>query len=231
MQAVIIASDPCFELKPLTYHVPKPLIRLGDKCIIEHTLSPLPEIVTELIIIVGHLGEQIKNFCGPLFKKRRVTYIKQKKHLGSARALHLAKDTLASRFLVVPSDGIYNRADIERCLEYDQCVLAREVKGKFMGERIILDGEGYLKDIIPGVHDKNATLANTGLYVMTKAIFNYELVPGKDNKKCEISPTLVRAAKDFPVFVEKSDFYLPVTDMAGIKRATRVLKNKELNRY
>jgi len=224
MQAVIIASDPAFELRPLTFHVPKSLIRVGDRCVIEHASNSLPDEIKEVIIVIGHLGEQVKNFCGKKINQRRVTYIKQKNFSGSARALHLCKDILASRFLVLPSDGIFPRDDITKCMKFDQCVLAKEVSGKFTGERITLDGDGFLKDIIPGVHDKNKTLVNTGFYVMTRAFFNFKLVPSGGSKRYDISLTLASMAKSFPVNVERSQSWLPLTDLAGIKRAEKAIK-------
>ncbi|MFQ5797932.1 MAG: thermonuclease family protein, partial [Bacteroidota bacterium] len=47
-------------MRPLTYTTPKPLIKLGNKSLLEHLVLILPKKITELILVVGHLGEKIR---------------------------------------------------------------------------------------------------------------------------------------------------------------------------
>ncbi|MFA6171497.1 MAG: sugar phosphate nucleotidyltransferase [Patescibacteria group bacterium] len=224
MQAVILASDPCFDLKPITDHVPKSLIRIGTKKIIEHALTQLPDRISEIIITVGNFGDQIIGYCGGSYNQRRIVYVKQKKFSGAAEALQACKEVLANRFLVVPTDGIFAKKDLDHCLNYDQCLLAREVKGKTEGERIILDTNGYLKGVISGIHAKNKSLMSTGLGVLTRAFFNY--APASKEKNClSLSGTLALAARHFPIPVLRSEYYLSIKELSELKRAEKILKN------
>ena len=223
MQAVILAAGQGTRLRPITYHVPKPMIRIVGKNLIEHNIDRLPEEIDEIILVVGYLSEQLINHFGNEFQGRKVRYVKQQNLLGTGHALHLCKNILQDRFLVMMGDDIYSREDMEKCLNHEQCMLTKEISGKFAGGRVSLDENGCLRDIIEGVHNRDKSLVNTALYVINKNFFDYDLVsiPGKD--EYGLPQTLVRIAKDHPIKIEKADFWLQISDIAGLRRAEKIL--------
>ena len=223
MQAVILAAGQGIRLRPLTYHIPKSMIRIAGKNLIEHNIDQLPDEIDELIMVVGYFSEQITNHFKDEFAGKKVKYVKQKKLLGTGQALHLCKNLLRERFLVIMGDDIYYRVDIKRCLAHENCMLTQEVYSKFIGGRIKLNSLGYLEDIVEGVHSKNKSLANAGLYVLTDKFFNYDLAPIKDRKECGLPQTLVKMAKDWPITITKASFWLQINDLAGLRRAEKIL--------
>ena len=65
MKAVILAGGKGTRLRPLTYSVPKPLLPYKQKPILEHIINKLKSHgITDIIISIGHLGYQIKNYFG-----------------------------------------------------------------------------------------------------------------------------------------------------------------------
>ena len=227
MQAVFLAAGRGTRLRPLTYHVPKPMIRVAGKNLIEHNIDKLPEEIDEIIFVIGYLGEQIMNHFGNEYKGRKIKYIKQNKLLGTGHAIHTCKDILKDRFLVMMGDDVYDADDIRRCVAHGQCILTQEVPGKFSGGRIILNSKGTLDDIVEGVHNRSKSLANVGLYVIRKEFFDYELVKIKDKKEYGLPQTLVKVAHDIPVIIEKANFWLPVGDLNALKRAEKILKKND----
>jgi NDP-sugar pyrophosphorylase family protein len=226
MQAVILAAGKGTRLRPITYDIPKPMIRIAGKNLIEHNIRELPGEIDELIIVVGYLAPQIINHFGREFEGKKIRYIKQKKLLGTGHALQLCKNILGERFLVMNGDDIYSRQDIKKCLEHERCILTKEVRGKFVGGRIMLDSSGYLKDIVEGRHNRSKGLVGVGLYILTKKFFNYDLAPLKGKKEYGLPQTLVKVAQDWPVKIEKASYWLQISDMAGLKRAEKILKNR-----
>jgi len=226
MQAVFLAAGRGKRLRPFTYHVPKPLIRIAGKNLIEHNIDKLPDEVEELVFVVGYLNEQIENHFGSEYGGRKIKYVKQNKLLGTGHSLHLCKDILGERFLVLMGDDVYSREDIKKCLSHKQSMLVKEVGGKFIGGRIKLDSRGCLENIIEGVHNRNKSLVNTGLYVLTDKFFNYDLEPIKDGKEYGLPQTLVKVSRDYPVNIEKASFWLQINDKAGLRRAEGVLRTK-----
>jgi UDP-N-acetylglucosamine diphosphorylase / glucose-1-phosphate thymidylyltransferase / UDP-N-acetylgalactosamine diphosphorylase / glucosamine-1-phosphate N-acetyltransferase / galactosamine-1-phosphate N-acetyltransferase len=227
MQAVILAAGRGVRLRPLTYDLPKPMIRLAGKNLIEHNLDRLPAEVDELVMVVGYLAPQIINHFGNDYQGRKITYVKQRSLLGTGHALKLCRDILAGRFLVMMGDDIYSSDDIATCLSHEQCLLARDVSGKAAGGRIKLNSAGHLEDIVEGIHNRKQSLINTGLYVLTRRFFDYNLVPLSGKKEYGLPQTIVKLAQDHPVKIVKAGLWLKINDLASLKRAENILK-KEL---
>lgn len=224
MQAVILAAGRGTRLRPLTHHVPKPIIRVGSKALMEHSLSRLPDEIDELVIVVGYLAEQIMNYFGEEYAGRPIKYVKQKDLKGTASALWSCRQEINGRFLVMMGDDVYGREDLKRCLEHEQCILTREINGVFAGGRIILNSEGYLEDIREGKHRQKTSLVNTGAYVLNERIFDYEPVKLPGRSEYGLPQTMINMSKDHPVAIEKADFWLPVGDHQALQRANKILK-------
>ena len=62
MKAMLFAAGRGARLRPLTDHTPKPLLRAGNETLIERHVRRLAAIgVTDIVINLHHLGEQIAN--------------------------------------------------------------------------------------------------------------------------------------------------------------------------
>lgn len=223
MQAVILAAGKGTRLRPITYDVPKPMIKISGKNMMERNIEQLPEEVEELIFVVNYLSSQIVNYFGDNFASKKVKYVKQEKMLGTGDALSSCQNFLRDKFLVMNGDDIYKKEDIERCMKHDNCILTKEQKNKFSGGRITLDQNGNLCDIVEGTHEKGG-LANTALYVLTKDFFNYELVPLFNKNEYGLPQTIIKMAKDFPIKIEKANFWLQVNDISDLKKARRIFE-------
>src|SRR3989344_511325 len=128
MQAVILAAGKGTRMGDLTKNTPKPLLKIGNKTILEQTLESLPEEIEEVILVIGYLGEQIKNLIGGSFAGKKVTYVEQKELKGTADAIFECKDLLRGRFLVLMGDDLYNKRDLENLIKSPLAILVSEVK-------------------------------------------------------------------------------------------------------
>jgi bifunctional UDP-N-acetylglucosamine pyrophosphorylase/glucosamine-1-phosphate N-acetyltransferase len=226
MQAVILAAGRGVRMRPLTYDIPKPMIRVAGKNLLEHKIDILPESIDEVILIIGYLGEQIKNHFGNEYHGKKITYIKQDKLLGTGKALWLAKDLIRGKFISMMGDDIYARADIESCLQYDWAILAQHIRGKARGGRIKLKPDGHLDEIVEGVHEHNDNLMNAALYVLQPEIFNYELAKLQDKEEWGLPQTIVKAAQDYDIKIVPATFWLQLTDASDVKRVEKILQQR-----
>ena len=80
-------------LSPLTDSIPKPMISIGDKPILEIIIENLiKEGFQNFMISVNYLKDQIKNYFGDGSSKAiRIEYIDEKKKLGTTGSMSLIK--------------------------------------------------------------------------------------------------------------------------------------------
>jgi dTDP-glucose pyrophosphorylase len=106
IDAIIMAGGRGERLKPLTDNIPKPLLKIGDKPIIEHNVDRLISFgIDDLWISVRYLGEQIEDHLkdGSL-KGASIQYIWEKSPLGTIGAASEAKITEHDYVMVINSD-------------------------------------------------------------------------------------------------------------------------------
>ncbi|PIW92895.1 MAG: hypothetical protein COZ28_03735 [Candidatus Moranbacteria bacterium CG_4_10_14_3_um_filter_44_15] len=177
MQAVIMAAGEGTRMRPLTYKMPKPMLLIKDKPLLEWTLSFLPREISEVIIIVNYLADRIQNYFGDSFGGRKIKYVFQKELNGTGGALHACRDYLQDRFIVVNGDDLFYKKDLEKLCGENLAILACEVDDPRKYGVFKMDKEGNLIDIIERPQTKDLRLINTGAYALNKNFFDYDLVP------------------------------------------------------
>lgn len=221
MQAVILAAGKGTRMRPLTYEVPKPMVPVKGKPILEFTLRSLPEAIKEIIIIVGYLGYRIEEYFGNEFDGKKIKYLEQEELLGTAHALHCAKDHLdGDKFLVCMGDDLYLKKDIEECLKHDLAILVKEVTPPHKFGVLEFDTNNNLVNIIENaVENYPSNLVNTGLYTLDKRFFDYEMVPIHEGREYGLPQTLMSLTKDNNIKMVKANFWMPLGSEEDVKKA------------
>lgn len=110
VDALIMAGGRGERLKPLTNEIPKPLLKVGDKSILEHNIDRLNTYgIDDVWISLRYLGEQIASHFGSgVQKSMRINYVNENEPLGTAGALALVNNFLHDRILMMNSDLLTN---------------------------------------------------------------------------------------------------------------------------
>lgn len=206
MQAVILAAGKGLRLRPFTEHHPKPLIPIAEKPLIEYTLETLPDSITEIIIVIGYLGEQIKEHLGDSWQAKPIQYVVQENLLGTGDAIRAAQHLLKEHFLVVNGDDLYAKTDLTKLLDYPLSILAWESTVP-QENGLKRTEEGLLIDF-----DETSSLVNSGAYHLNKEFFDEPLAEIDVRGKTEYSlpHTLTKIAKQTSVMVVKATHWFPV---------------------
>lgn len=108
LKAVVLCGGKGTRMKPLTYEIPKPLLPIHGKPILEHIFELLKRYeVADVILCVGHLKDKIKAHVGDGRKLGlRVAYVEESKPLGTAGPLKLAQKMLTETFIVSNGDEL-----------------------------------------------------------------------------------------------------------------------------
>lgn len=216
MKAVIFAAGLGTRLRPLTDTVPKPMIEVGDKPILQHTLEALPSSVTETLIVVGYKGEAIRkrfqDSPSPLFPGGTLRFIEQTELLGTYDALMSAHPFLdETPFLALNGDDLYAKGDLERLASSEPfAMLAHRVPNPSPYSHLET-ADGLLKRII---FQKDAeALPSKDVYVgacLLDARF-FALEPGMTpGGEFGLPHTLEKHLNKIPVRILASTFWMPI---------------------
>ena len=118
LDAVIMAGGRGQRLQPLTNTTPKPLLKVGDKAIIEHNLDRLALFgIDDFWISLNYLGEQIESHFGNgKHKNIKIDYVWEKEPLGTIGAVAQISNFKHNYVLVTNSDLLTN-------IDYEQFFL------------------------------------------------------------------------------------------------------------
>lgn len=179
-QAVILAGGRGVSMRPLTYEVPKPLIPVGGKPLIEYTIEMLREAgVREIILAVGHLGDKLKEAVGNGSKYGvTITYSEESKPLGTAGALKKASVFFQNRPFIVVNGDVLTELKIAELIAFHQedvysatMALSTEPNTKGYGVAL-LRGEKIVK-FLKQDRKQTTQLINAGVYVMNADVLKY----------------------------------------------------------
>lgn len=114
LECMIMAGGRGKRLSPLTDKVPKPMLPLGSKPIIEHNIDRLISFgIKKIYISVKYLGKQIQDYFGDgTHKGITIEYIWENEPLGTAGALALVEKFKTDNILLMNSD-LFTDVDFE----------------------------------------------------------------------------------------------------------------------
>lgn len=208
MQAVILAAGKSTRTYPITITTPKPLLKILDKTLIEHSLDQLAGIVEEVIIVVGYKKEQIIDYLGEDYKGIKLKYAEQKQQRGTAHALLAAQEFIDNKFLLLNGDDLYSKLDIEKLLEHDYGMLAKKTDNPSKFGVLLLEQEDYLKKIVEKPKEFVSDLVNIGCFILDKEIFKViEKLDKSERGEYELTDAVTLLDK---VKVVEAHYWLPI---------------------
>lgn len=208
-------------LRPLTDAIPKPLLKVGGRSIIDHTLDALPVQVEEIIIVVGYLKEQIIAHVGDVHEGRDVIYVVQEELKGTGHALHACRELLGREpFLALNGDDLYAAVDLDALAAASPAILVAEPPaGATRFSACVLREDGTLAAIKENA--KGPT--NAGAYALTSAFFAYPLVPIKDGAEFGLPHTVAVMADDVTVRTVRATRWTPIGTREELATAEQLM--------
>jgi UDP-N-acetylglucosamine diphosphorylase/glucosamine-1-phosphate N-acetyltransferase len=184
MKAVVLAAGEGVRLQPVTATRPKHLIKLGGKPILEYCLDALKASgLTEVIIVTHYMGDAIRGFFGDGERMGlKLVYVEQAEMLGTGNAVSVVEPYIDDDFVLVYGDLLFAPeavADVVNLFEAEAekpaAVMAVVPVEKPESYGIVeITGGQKVKSIVekPASGDAPSNLANAGIYVFSKGIFD-----------------------------------------------------------
>lgn len=165
-------------LQPLTLTTPKPLIPIGGRSLIDHMLQSIKDVgIDEARLVVWYMADEIKEYLGKSKCGIKLSYSVQDAVSGTARAVKAVEKYVgAEPFLViygdlfVRSDAIKNAiSDFEKRGALCMAVVPVE-RGAAYG--MVKMRGNKVANIVEKPKREKVGLANAGIYVLDRRIFN-----------------------------------------------------------
>ena len=163
-------------LRPLTDNKPKPLLEVGNKPILETIIASFSKYgFKEIILSVNYKSDMIENYFGDGSRfDVKITYVHEKKRMGTAGALSLIKDDLNEPFFVMNGDLLTN-INFEHMLNYHLANDASATMGVREYDFQVPYGVVNVKDYqITSIEEKptHNFFVSAGIYMINSEVLN-----------------------------------------------------------
>ena len=226
MKALILAGGRGKRLRPLTDKIPKSLIPINKKPLIQYTINYLKKFgINEIVICSGYKSKQIQNF---LKKKKnfgcKIEYSVEKNPLGTAGAIKNAIKNLSDESFLVINGDIITNIDLKKILKKPNTIAANELKTKF-GTMEIKNNK-ILK--FNEKTDVQNVWMNPGLYHLSTDIL--KILPHKGSLEGEIFPKLAKK-KSLHTIKFKNVLWHSIDSFKDIELSSQEINSKKYRRF
>lgn len=183
MKAVILAGGKGTRLGNLTTSIPKPMVKVAGKPIVQYQVELCAKFgLEEIIFVVNHLGQAIEDHFGDGSKYGiRITYFHEPEPLGTVGGLVEIKDQLTSDFLVLYGD-VMMEMDLERLVNFhaqkesEATLVVHPNDHPFDSDLIELDTNQRVIRVLPKPHAEGLryhNMVNAAVYLFSPKIFDF----------------------------------------------------------
>lgn len=165
MKVILPVAGKGTRLLPITKQIPKPLLRVAGRPVLDYVVDKLEGLdVEELIFITGHLKEEVEAYVRGAYDLPS-RFVEQAVQDGTAGAVNLARPYVAGPVLIVFVDTVFD-ADLSmvKSADVDGVVWVKQVEDYQRFGVVVTDDAGYMQRIVEKPSEPISRLANIGLY-------------------------------------------------------------------
>jgi len=207
MQAIILAGGKGTRIADVASDIPKPMIPVLGKPIIEHQVRSLVHYgVRDIIMITGYLSQVVEDYFGDGSQfGANIRYFIETVPLGTAGGIKMIEESLDEHFFVLYGD-IMMDVDYVRMMDFhrvknSQCTLAIHPNNHpYDSDLVEIDKDGLVIAFHAKPHSPNFeyhNLVNAALYIFSRRVVDYLVRETKADFGKDIFPKIVHTIRMF----------------------------------
>lgn len=204
---VVLAAGKGTRLQPLTNTVPKPLLKVQGKAVLEHTLENIQEFISEIIIVVSYMPESFETYFSENWNGIPVKIVKQQEPIGTGNALYSAKDVIQGDwFYTIYGDDYYGKDLFEGLTNQEgAAIIGKETENWQRYGVFAVDEQNQLVSFVEKPQEFISNLVNPGCFKLHRSIFDtYANLQASPRGEMEINNMIMDLKKVMPVQIVHS---------------------------
>jgi len=171
-KAVILAAGEGKRLRPFTETMPKVMLPVANKPLLEYVFDATRKSgIDEIVVVVGYKKEVIMEYFKD-YKDVKITYVIQDRQLGTAHALLQAKKHIKNSFIVLAGDNIIDQGSIAKLLkdqsEYSLLIKEHPHPSKY---GVVFIENRSIRRIVEKPKEDVGKYISTGIYKLPRSVF------------------------------------------------------------
>jgi mannose-1-phosphate guanylyltransferase/phosphomannomutase len=204
MKAIIMAGGEGTRLRPLTCNIPKPMMPIMDKPVMEYAVELLKSNgITDIGVTLQYLPDEVMNYFGD-GKEFGVNmrYFIEESPLGTAGSVKNAEGFLDDSFIVISGDALTD-IDLSKAIAYHKkkqsiaTLVLKEVAVPLEFGVVVTDNSGRVTGFLekPSWSEVFSDKVNTGIYILEPSVFSYYEKNQKFDFSNDLFPILLHDKK------------------------------------
>jgi glucose-1-phosphate thymidylyltransferase len=171
-KAVILAAGEGKRLRPFTETMPKVMLPVANKPLLEYVFDATRKSgIEEIVVVVGYKKEVIMEYFKD-YKDVKITYVTQDRQLGTAHALLQAKKHIKDSFIVLAGDNFIDPGSIAKLLkdqsEYSLLIKEHPHPSKY---GVVFVENRSIRRIVEKPKEDVGKYISTGIYKLPRSVF------------------------------------------------------------
>tara|TARA_Y100000310_G_scaffold281278_1_gene301653 strand:+ start:1063 stop:1782 length:720 start_codon:yes stop_codon:yes gene_type:complete len=201
MKLVLTVGGKGVRLQPLTYDIPKPMLKMAGKPVLEYAIEWAKKYgINEIIVCAGYLHQHIQDYFGDGSKFGiSIKYSVEKVPLDTGGPLRLAKDLIGDDDFIMLHGDILCKVDANKLMDFHKknnalCTLVvHKSSHPHDSDLVEYDNEGKVIKFWRKPHTETppTDVGNAGLHVFSSKVLDF-IPEGKYSLEKELIPKLLK---------------------------------------
>jgi mannose-1-phosphate guanylyltransferase / phosphomannomutase len=215
MKAVIMAGGSGTRLRPLTSHLPKPMVPVANKPMSEHIVTLLKKHgFNDIVFTLHYLPQAISDYFGDGSEwGMKIGYSTEEgRPLGTAGCVKAIQDQLDTTFMVISGDALTD-IDLTKAIAFHRekkskaTLVLKRVENPLDFGVVICSNDGRIQRFVekPGASEIFSDTVNTGIYILEPEVMLYVVMGREQDFSNDLFPLLL--LRNEPMYGYVADGY------------------------